>query len=402
MKKYVLSACISGACLLCTCLSGQNNSVFDQAAKATELSIPASPAFIMLNDNVPSRIQRFASLHDFKVDWSMTNGQQGYTLSPGIALEAQPVWLLMFDRASASRYHKASPLARALSTFSVSVGTQSSNDKNWLAWGAKMNLYRHKDPLNDPDFLNALEAATQGAKDSLLLRIKDLEKEQIRLDRKNSAYDKNFNMLEDSILKVQFEINEVERKQSQRIAEVRDAYVQEHWNMPYLDVAFGRLMTYAQVSNPITQIISDPVTGIDTTISLDQSSLKLNAEGYAVWLSGGIGLGKNVLLSGMVQYGKRPSQLTADIAENMSGGFNLRYGTRRYNFFLEGFLDHSKIQLASFNGAELERRTYVLTLGGDWRISRNVMLTFGIRQTRDFINSTYFIQPLMNVNCLMR
>ena len=402
MKKYVLFALITGGCLFCAALWGQSSLLLDQAAKSTELSIPASPAFTMLNDNVPSRIQRFASLHDFKVDWSVTNGQQGYTLSPGIALEAQPIWLMMFDRASASRYHKASPLARMLSTLSVSVGTQSSNDKNWLAWGAKLNLYRHKDPLNDPDFLNALEAATQGDKDSLLLRIKDFEKEQIRLDRRKVDYDKNYKMLEDSILNVQFEIREVERKQSERISEIRETYVQENWNMPYLDVAFGRLLTYAQVSSPISQIISDPVTGLDTTVSVDQNTLKLNGEGYGVWLSGGIGLGKNVLLSGMVQYGKRPSQLTADIAESMSGGFNLRYGTRRYNFFLEGFLDHNTIKLASFGGAELERKTYVLTLGGDWRISRNVMLTFGIRQSRDFINKAYFLQPLMNVNCLMR
>lgn len=44
----------------------------------------------------------------------------------------------------------------------------------------------------------------------------------------------------------------------------------------------------------------------------------------------------------------------------------------------------------------------MLTIGGDWRFSRNVMLSFGIRQTKDFDNGAYLLQPLINVNCLMR
>lgn len=44
----------------------------------------------------------------------------------------------------------------------------------------------------------------------------------------------------------------------------------------------------------------------------------------------------------------------------------------------------------------------MFTLGGDWRISHNVMLSFGIRQTRDADAGTYLLQPLINVNCLMR
>ena len=86
----------------------------------------------------------------------------------------------------------------------------------------------------------------------------------------------------------------------------------------------------------------------------------------------------------------------------ISLGFNLRYGTRRYNFFVEGFFDQSKSPLNGFEGATVERKFYMMTFGGDWRISKNVLLAFGIRQTRDFDNGSYFLQPLMNVNCLMR
>ncbi|MCK6691762.1 MAG: hypothetical protein L6Q97_06615 [Thermoanaerobaculia bacterium] len=53
-------------------------------------------------------------------------------------------------------------------------------------------------------------------------------------------------------------------------------------------------------------------------------------------------------------------------------------------------------------GAHVVQKIYMLTFGGDWRISRNVMLRFGIRQNRDFDNGTFLLQPLINVNCLMR
>jgi hypothetical protein len=141
---------------------------------------------------------------------------------------------------------------------------------------------------------------------------------------------------------------------------------------------------------------------LDSTIAIEQNTLDLSAQGYGVWLSGGVGVGRNVLLSGMARYGRKPTLVNDNISETISGGFNIRYGTRRYNFFLEGFLDRTVDQLANFGGAELERTTYMMTFGGDWRISKNVLLSFGIRQMRDFVNETYFIQPLINVNCLMR
>jgi hypothetical protein len=402
MKNSISRAFVIGGCLLSSCLFGQNNTPLDKAAKATEFAIPASPAFNMLNENVPSRIQRYASLHDFKVDWSMTNGRQGYSLSPGIAIEAQPIWLLFFDRAGAAKYRSATSLTRTLSTLSVSLGTNASNDKNWLAWGAKLTLYRENDPLNDTEFLKVLEASTEDSKDSFLLIIKELEKSQIRLDRRKKDYDLRFNAFEDTIMAAQFDIQEMERKQSQKLAEARENYIQKNWNSSYVDVAFGRLQTYKTVEKTISKLVTDPATGRDTTLLFGNNTLELNGQGYGIWLSGGIGIGQNVLLSAMGRYGKKPSETSGNLTNVMSVGANLRYGTRRYNFFIEGFYDRASDPLTAFGEAKFERQIYMMTFGGDWRISKNVMLSFGIRQTRDFENGSYFLQPLMNVNCLMR
>lgn len=403
MKNNLIGCLLPGCLLASVCLFGQPNTRLDQTAKATEFAIPASPAFNMLNENVPARIQRYASLHDFKVDWSMTNGQQGYTLSPGIALEAQPIWLLFFDRAGAAKYRSASPISRTLSTLSVSLGTSASTDKNWLAWGAKLNLFRENDPLNDEAFLKALDDATEDSKDSFLLKINELERAQIGLSRRQTDYDRRFSAIDDSIAAIHFDIKETERKQSERLAEARENYIQKNWNSSYVDVAFGRLSTYRQFDKQFSQTVSDPATGRDTTLAFTNQTLELKAQGFGLWLSGGIGVGQNVLISGMGRYGKRPSPLAADVLEDlMSVGFNIRYGTRRYNFFVEGFFDQSKSPLNGFGDASVERKFYMMTLGGDWRISKNVLLAFGIRQTRDFDNGSYFLQPLMNVNCLMR
>ena len=375
----------------------------NKTAKSTEFSIPSSAAFNMLNENTPNRIERYASLHDFKVDWSLTNGQQGYTLSPGLAIEAQPIWLLFFDRAGAAKYRSATPLTRTLSTMSVSIGTTASNEKNWLAWALKLNLYRQNDPLNDPELLKALEESTEDAKDDLYIKIKSFEVAQIRLSKRDKNYDEQYAAIADSILQVEFDIQDVERAQSQRLAEVREGYIQKHWNSAYLDVAFGRLVVYKQVQNTILKTIDNPsVPGLQDTLSFNNNTLEITKQGYGVWLTGGLGIGRNGMISGMVRYAQKPSRLTPTIGEIISVGANIRYGSRKHNFFIEAFYDHALDPVAEASAVKVEQKFYMLTIGGDWRISRNVVLCFGIRQTKDFDHGTYLMQPLVNVNCLMR
>ena len=375
-----------------------------RVAKSTEFAIPSSPAFNMLNGNTPSRIERYASLHDVKVDWSLTNGQAGYTLSPGLGLEVQPVWMLFFDRAAAAKYRRAAPIVRTLSTLSLSAGTNGSNSRNWLAWAAKINLYRQHDPLNDPQFLKEVERASKVKKDSLLKVVGGQYNQRHRLNKRDKDYKQQYEGLSDTIETTLYNIRQAEREQGQRLVEAREQYVSEHWNASYLDFAFGRLLRYEQIKTVIAKTYESPtVPGqVDTVSFVTQNSLKLDQQGYGAWLSGGIGLGRHVMLSGMLRYAKKPSVLADTIGQQLSFGTNFRYGSHRYNFFIETFYDQESYPLSEAPGLTLERKFFALTVGGDWRISHNVMLSFGIRRMKDLDTGTFLLQPMININCMMR
>lgn len=376
----------------------------NRAAKATEFAIPSSPAFNMLNGNTPSRIERYATLHDVKVDWSLTNGQSGYTLSPGLGLEVQPVWMLFFDRAAAAKYRRAAPIARTLSTLSLSAGTNGSNSRNWLAWAAKINLYRQHDPLNDPQFLKEVEQASKIKKDSLLKVVGSQYNQRHRLNKRDKDFREQYANLSDTIETTLYNIRQAEREQSQRLVEAREQYVSQHWNASYLDLAFGRLLRYEQVKTVIAKTYESPtVPGqVDTVSFVTQNSLKFDRQGYGIWLSGGVGLGHHVMLSGMLRYAKKASTLVDTIGQQMSMGANFRYGSHRYNFFVETFYDRETYPLSEAPGLTLEQKFLVLTVGGDWRISHNVMLSFGIRRMKDLDTGTFLLQPMININCMMR
>lgn len=370
-----------------------------EVAKATDFSIPASPAFMMLNNNTPSRIQRFTTLRDFKVDWSLGNN---YQLSPGIALEAMPFWLLFFDRGAVEKYQQASPIVRKLSTLSVSAGTTADSSKNWMAYGVKLNLYRAKDPMTDPDFLKTLRMLSDSTRSQLEVKIKEYEVKQLKLNKAKQDYQDKFALIEDSIALVQERIGDLERQQSERLAHARDEYVQRNWNCSYVDIAFGQLYNYKQEVKSVNQTIKSPVTGLDSVISFAKKNLTLQGQGYGVWVSGGVGILKNGMISGMMQYGVRPMSFGGLPATSFSTGVNLRYGNRKYNMFVETFYDNTRQKNVSDQVIPLTEKTYMVTLGGDWRVSRNVMLSFGIRNVKDFANDTYNLSPLINVNCLMR
>ena len=376
----------------------------DRVIKATEFAIPSSPAFNMLNANTPSRIERYAGLRDFKVDWSLTNGQSGYNLSPGLAIEVMPVWMMFFDRSAASRYRSASPLTRTLSTLSISAGTNASNSKNWLAWAAKINLYRQHDPLNDEGFLHSLERMGKAQKDSLRRIASQLHNQKYSLDKRNKDYKAQLAAIHDSIDITLEAIQAVGQEQSEQLLQAREQYITKHWNSAYLDLAIGRLYTYIQSQKVVSRVLEskDKPGETDTVSFVASHSLKTRNEGFGVWLSGGLGIRDWGMVAGMVRFGRKPSLLTDTIGTQLSLGLNFRYGTRRYNFFMEGFYDDETYPISDESPDLFRQKFLTFTIGGDWRISRNVMLSFGIRQTRDVENGTLLMQPLVNVNCLMR
>jgi hypothetical protein len=384
--------------------NGEGVSREDRVAKATEFAIPSSPAFNMLNANTPSRIERYSSLRDIKVDWSLTNGQSGYTLSPGLGIEVLPVWMVMFDRAAAAKYRKASPFLSTLSTISISMGTNASNSKNWLSWAAKINLYRQHDPLSDVRFLKQLEKTGKIKKDSLRRIASTQHNQKYALSKRDPNYKNQLAAISDSIEMTLEAIKQVDREESEQLLEAREKYIGKHWNSAFCDLAFGRLYAYEQSQKVISRVfesLTEPGK-VDTVFFVTNHSLKTRRAGFAAWVSGGLGIGDWGMVSGMARLGKKPSLLTDTVGTQISFGLNFRYGTRRYNFFIEGFYDHETYPINEETTAQFRQKFVMVTIGGDWRISRNVVLSFGIRQTRDTENGTLVMQPLVNVNCLMR
>jgi hypothetical protein len=109
------------------------------------------------------------------------------------------------------------------------------------------------------------------------------------------------------------------------------------------------------------------------------------------------------------------------IADNtlLTGGLNFRYGGALYNFFAEFLYERKGIKTPveavneSFSPAgNLEIiassvkwtivHPYTLSLGGDWRISKNVMINYGMRFlfTSNWKFETF--TPVATISCMMR
>ena len=65
------------------------------AVKTLEFSIPTSAAFDLLGVT-PAQVTKPGNIRDFKVDWSF----QSWRLKPNIAIQAQPIWELLYNRPS--------------------------------------------------------------------------------------------------------------------------------------------------------------------------------------------------------------------------------------------------------------------------------------------------------------
>lgn len=108
-----------------------------------EFSIPPSPVFDLMSIT-PSQVNKISDIKDFKVDWSFKT----WRLNPNLALQAQPIWEIMYNRKSISKYYQASQFMRRLASLDVSLGTivNEDNDRR-LGYAVKMNLFRQRDPL---------------------------------------------------------------------------------------------------------------------------------------------------------------------------------------------------------------------------------------------------------------
>lgn len=170
MKKTILFV-VSWLVCPCVILLAQTN-ISEEIAKSTEFTIPAAPAFILLN-TTPAQITQPSNVRDFKIDWTLKT----YRLSPNIALQAQPIWLLAFDKKTIKKYQQTSGFVKMLSTLDLSLGTIQSDQNSQLAVAAKLNLYRQNDPLLDPKLLEKMDAELASAQQEKQQEIRKLQKQ---------------------------------------------------------------------------------------------------------------------------------------------------------------------------------------------------------------------------------
>jgi outer membrane murein-binding lipoprotein Lpp len=380
----------------------------DKRLTAREFSIPASPVFDLMGVS-PSLVSKTSDLKEFKVDWSFKN----WKLNPNLAIQAQPVWEILYNRKSLKKYQEASLFMRRLSSLDVSIGTiQSENNDRRIGFSGRMNLYKQRDPLMAKDLYADIDERYKQEHDQLSEQLTQL----------NSKLDTVSNILEKPALRQQIQAieDQLNSQNSRRIAEINGkaaVYAKEFWNASFIDVAFGKVFTYQT----------------DSVGSLRKLRLDRNT-GLAGWLNFGKGLGEKFLVSGLLRttwYDEELSFLLEDqdgnqttqtaVARNtlFSAGFNVRYGGPVFNFFAEflyerkGILTASEALTKAFeapNGQEVVAGTVKwgvvfpnnISFGGDWRISRSLVLNFGMRCVYDKNWNFQSFNPVATVSCLMR
>lgn len=374
-----------------------------------EFSIPAAPIFDLMGVT-SSQINRTADIKDFKVDWSF----KSWKLNPNLAIQSQPIWELLYNRKDLDKYQQASRFMRRMASADLSVGSvlDENNDRR-IGYAIKLNLFKQRDPLMAKELYVDIGDKYRLEKHNLDSQLKDL---RMLLDSTQDILAKpeirsQIQSTEESILTIH----------SRRNAEINSRaqiYINEYWNASSLDVAFGRVYSY----------ITDSAGSL--------KSLRLNRNtGWSAWMNGSLGLGKRFLLSGLVRaswYEEELDFLMRDkstfdetskkaVAENTlySMGMNLRYGGPVYTFFLEFLFEKKGLKtpidaltetFETPGGFEIIGSSVKwdivhpnsLSFGGDWRISRSVILNYGMRCVFDSDWKMQTFTPIATISCMMR
>lgn len=387
---------------------GQDDSKTARTAPK-ELSIPPSPVFDLMGVT-PSQVNHTSDIKDFKVDWSF----KSWRLNPNLAIQSQPVWELFYNRKELTKYQRAGSFMRKLASIDVSIGSvQNEDNDRRIGFAIKMNLFKKKDPLLAKELYEDIAIKYRNEK-------KELETQLALLQHK---LDTTSDILQKPAIRAQLKStgDQLFAMGSSRTAEVNaraKIFVEENWNAPFLDVAGGKIYTYQT----------------DSTGSLIKLRLNRNT-GWGIWLNGGIGIGKKIFISGLLRSTWYQEQLDfilknistteeieqSAIADNTlySIGANLRYGGAIYNFFIEFFYERKGIKtpVSALNevfktpgNAEIVSSSVkwsvvnpnTMNFGGDWRISRNLILNYGMRCVFDDKWKFRTFTPVVAVSCMMR
>lgn len=374
-----------------------------------EFSIPPSPVFDLMGVT-PSQINRTSDIRDFKVDWSF----KSWRLNPNIAIQSQPLWELLYKRKPLAKYQRAGYLMQRLSTLDLSLGTvQNEESDRRIGYAVKMNLLKGRDPLMAANLYNDISASFEEEQTSLSSQLKEL---QAKLDTTTNLVEKS--AIRNELNALNGQLQTIHTRRNEAINERAGLFVAEHWNAASLDVAFGRVYTYQS----------------DSAGSLRKLKLNRNT-GWGIWINGGVPLGKRWLLSGLIRttwYEEQLDFLIRDevtqeesqrsaVAENKlySAGMNIRYGGPIYSFFAEFLYEKksfktpvealedvfkapggSTIVSSSVQWTTVHPNT--ISVGGDWRISRNVIINYGMRWLLDKNGRSQAFTPVAGISCMMR
>lgn len=374
----------------------------------TEFSIPASPVFDLMGVT-PSQVVRSNDIKDFKVDWAF----KSWSLSPNIALQSQPVWEVAYNKKDISKYQKASPIMRKLSTLDVSLGTvRDENTDRRIGAAAKLNLYKEKDPLLEKGYYDDIEKTIEQDKKDIEASLKVLRKQ---LDTLKNILLKP--AIRSQIEGLEMELLSLNAKRRNLINERALTIVSEFWNASWIDIGYGKINTYVA----------------DEKGSL--LSLRLNrATATGVWINAGKGIGKSLLLSGLLRFHNYQEQVNFTIEDEQSRavdtlavgsnnivslGANLRYGSPYFTFFVEYIyekrglktpLEAIKEVFITPDNFEIVPNSvdwnvvhpYRLNVGGDWRISKNLVLNFSMQTIFDKAVKLRTFLPVVSISCMMR
>lgn len=386
----------------------QQNEIAAGRVSPKELTISPSPIFDLMGAT-PSQVTRLADIKDFKVDWSLK-----YGVNPNLAIQSQPFWEFFFNRKDLSKYQNASAFMRKLSSIDLSFGTiQDESSYRRIGGAIKLNIYREKDPLMAKELYEDIGVKYKTEKEDLLLQLNELKR---KLDTTTNILDKP--ALRIQIKATEDQLNGQNGKRMGEINERAKIFVNEYWNASSIDVAFGRMYTFKSDS-----------TG---TFGMKRNN---RSTGWGAWINGNLGFGQKFLLTGLFRYFSYDEQLDFIIRDQSTGtetpqkaiaknslfstGINCRYGGSIYTFFIEMLYEYKKLNTAeealsrfyqikdnvqvigsSLKWEEVHPNT--LTFGGDWRISRSVIINYGMRCVFNSAWKFKAFTPIATISCMMR
>lgn len=374
-----------------------------------EFAIPPTPVFDLMGVTT-SQVNRTADIKDFKVDWSF----KSWRLNPNLAIQSQPVWEIFYNRKDLSKYQQASPFMRRLASADVSIGTvQDENNDRRIGFALKLNVIKQRDPLMARELYVDIGEKYREERNNLDSQLRVL---RYQLDTTKSILEKP--ALRSAIQTTEEGLLTLNGRRMAEINERAKIFLEEHWNPSSLDLSFGRLYAYRT----------------DSTGSLKNLRLNRNT-GTGAWLNGSIGLGKRWLLSGLLRQLWYEEELDFTLRSKSTGdelqqkavasnriytaGLNLRYGGPIYTFFIEALYER-KAQTSA--AAALDRsfdapddfevigstvkweplHPNSISFGGDWRISRAVVLNYGMRCVFTSNGRLQSFTPIATISCMMR